>query len=391
MKWLDGVGDFHEDEVSLQSIQLFNFYVNGGYSEFCLSPRGRFLIMQAPGRLSVSSDSIADASFHTCVIDLLLGEHYNLDTDDLSEVSPNDPYSRLVGFYSLNDNAVVYLDKFPGLRTLRQRIDHRQRRAECLGYRAFYFNDTGFNFFMGLCLDYGSDYCAISNKAEHIFRFSKNPLKQMFSQMLLQMLLLSITYMTDLLRYSFNSRDFTIQSAAPCYKTGFPAYLRGNSPFFPIAHSQRGSRMTLIEATLYSESSRLLRTTLFASRVVTAAIFCCPCVCEPHFAFSLDFYFRLLLLYSLSNVLLDTSGWRWISTCHLPGLVSGKIISEASLEQVSYNCPTEVNTAVSILSHPLVNKKCLSLRKIVGMKLQRFPNVALKKAFQELIRYYSGC
>uniref|UniRef100_A0A915EGD4 SOCS box domain-containing protein n=1 Tax=Ditylenchus dipsaci TaxID=166011 RepID=A0A915EGD4_9BILA len=419
IKWLDGVGDFDEDEV-YSNDQLPSYYFTSGDLELCLSPSGRFLFVHLRDQEYVTSQLNSDVSIQTV------------------------------------SSVVVYLDKFPEQRTLRQRvisINHREHEADFVGHRVFRLNESRFAFARFIeRFDYGPDYCAISNEqGGQILRFSKNPvLSGAFAvstsrhPFFGRPTLFSAEAPDDLFfpflgdasrlrnfaaaessdnpnswpntafhRYSFSSQELSMQSAAPCYRTGFPVFFEANATSSQRLGRQRGSRMTPTEVTLYPASSSALRTMLFFSRLVTASTLYWTSmrwIFEPLFAFSFTLYFRLLLSYTLSSVreelhkcvrklfpsytissgILDTSEWRWISTFNIPGSLSSKIISESSLEQVSYNCIWRTK-CVSILSRPVMNNKCISLRRIVEMKLQRFPNIALKEAGKKLIRYYDRC
>uniref|UniRef100_A0A915EDU0 Uncharacterized protein n=1 Tax=Ditylenchus dipsaci TaxID=166011 RepID=A0A915EDU0_9BILA len=423
IKWLDGVGDFHEDEV-YSNDQLPNYYFTSGDLELCLSPSGRFLFVHLRDQAYVTSEFNSDVSIQTCVIDLLLGEHYNVDINGLSEVSPGDPYYNFVGFYALSDSVVVYLDKFPEQRTLRQQvisINHREHKADCVGHRVFRLNESRFAF-AGFIerFDYGPDYCAISNEQGQILRFSKNPVLSgafAVSTSRHPFLVALRCFLLMLLMICTSHKVLIIQTAGQVRLSivtflVLKSYLECH--IFTALGRQRGSRVTPVEVTLYPASSSALRTILFVSRLVTASTFCWTsmrCIIEPHFAFSFALYFRLLLSYALSSVreelhkcvrklfsshtisygMLDTSEWRWMSTFYIPGSLPSKIISEESLEQVSYNC-TWRTKCVSNPSCPVMNNKCISLRRIVEMKLQRFPNIALKEAVEtdRLWAIYSG-
>uniref|UniRef100_A0A915DBH4 SOCS box domain-containing protein n=1 Tax=Ditylenchus dipsaci TaxID=166011 RepID=A0A915DBH4_9BILA len=453
--WLDGVGDFNEDRVYKTS-EMSKCFSEDARSEFCLSPNGRFLFVLPLDKDYVTLGPNFDASIQTCVIDLLLGEHYNVNINDLSEVSPNNLYYNFAGFYALNDEVLVYVDNFPAQRTLRQRVvnvNHRERQAECIGYRVIRYDKFDFMFDRWFWFDYGRDYCAISNCNGQLLRFSKNPAQANYLPDAFVTFTFSTRFhpalmcfsseapeniffpvldgwsllrtfavvgspdnpnewpSTAFLRYSFDAGRFTTQLAAPCYRMGFPVKFQSNRSVETTMCCQLGSRMVFGKVTVLHESSTALRTMLFASRLISVLTFygvCIRAIFEPRSIFSLAFYCRLVVFYALSSVrnefhnsirklfpsstvfygLLDTNEWRWIGTSYIPGLFNG--ISEASLEAVSYNCASVPIEVVSIQSLPLVNKKCLSLRKIVEVKLQRFPNVALKKAAQEIIRHYNA-
>uniref|UniRef100_A0A915DBD8 Uncharacterized protein n=1 Tax=Ditylenchus dipsaci TaxID=166011 RepID=A0A915DBD8_9BILA len=360
--WLDGVGDFNEDRV------------------YKTSEMSKFLFVLPLDQDYVTLGPNFDASIRTCVIDLLLGEHYNVNISDLSE--------RVVN------------------------VNHRERRQNRVLFHC------------------GRDYCAISNKHGQMLRFSKNPAQAMhlpdafvtftfstrfhpaymFFPLKLRRIYSFPFSMYSLSRYSFGADRFysiscsllqnlfqsnrSVETTVCCQlgsEMGCRAKARNPAfgfklDFFPSKNYGRGlhNPNRLWKITVLHESSTALRTMLFASRLISVLTFygvCIRAIFEPRSIFSLAFYCRLVVFYALSSVrnefhnsirklfpsstvfygLLDTNEWRWIGTSYIPGLFNG--ISEASLEAVYYNC--------------------------ASMPIERFPNVELKKAAQEIIRHYN--